>query len=227
METVFLNFIEGPFLNWLPRIFFGFVFILAAILYYRQKKQIPGSFLHLTYKKLIVTASAFYILFAASLTWAQYYIWSQNKFTKLLLTTPLDQKSLGEVFKHFPWLFKFKLGYFIIYVAERFWLEVLLAFVITALFYFFLKSLSKYREEFFEPEELQLALLLGLIMGWPNFVVFLILSFVMVVLISIFNRFYLKEEYTTLSLAFLIAAGSTLLFGTKLLVMLNFTTLKV
>jgi hypothetical protein len=49
----------------------------------------------------------------------------------------------------------------------------------------------------------------------------------MVVLISIFNRFYLKEEYTTLSLAFLIAAGSTLLFGTKLLVMLNFTTLKV
>src|SRR3989344_3109003 len=114
----FLN----PILVWLPRLFFGLIVILAAIL--------PQNYL----KKLAWWSVGFRVFYAAILSLSQYYVWNQDKFTKLFL------------------------DYIISYSWSRFWIDVLLSFVFAILFWFFLKALQKKEERFFEPGETELGL---------------------------------------------------------------------
>lgn len=186
-------------LIWLPKIFFGVILILAFLIYGLRKS------IGLTKSRILIISSiSFRILYAALLTISQYYTWSQNKFTQL-----------------------FPSSYFFFYSYGRFWLNVLISIAVAFIFYLFLKFLQKHRERFFEQGEAEFGFLSALIVGWPNFVIFLPLVFVSVVLLSIFRRVFLKEFYTTMGIPFLLAALIVLISGNQIVNILGLGVLKI
>ena len=196
-------------LIWLPKIFFVIIFILAVLIYGLRKS------IGLTKSRtLIISSISFHVLYAVLLTISQYYIWSQNKFTQLLLNSSLDLSMPVS-------------GYFLFYSFGRFWLNALITIGAAFVFYLFLKFLKKHRERFFEEGETELGFLSALIVGWPNFVVFLPLVFVFVVLLSIFRRVFLKEFYTTMGIPFLLAALIVLIFGNQIVDILSLGVLRI
>lgn len=106
-------------------------------------------------------------------------------------------------------------------------MNVLLSIVVAFAFYAFLKALKKHNDRFFHEGETELGLLLALIVGWPNFVVFVPLVFLAVVLVSIFRGIYMKEMYTTLGTPMLLAALITMIFGSYLIGAFGLTVLKI
>jgi hypothetical protein len=197
-------------LTWLPKIFFAIVFLLVAFLYffYRESKSNEANKLTklISYKSLIVGSIVFRLFYAALLTVSQYYVWSQNKFTQLLLN---------------------ERGYFLFYSYGRFWLNAFISIGAAFIFYIFLKSLQKHRERFFEAGGTELGFLSALIVGWPSFVIFLPLVFIFVILISISRRIFIKEIYTTLGWPFILATLAALIFGSKLLLFLGLKVISI
>ncbi len=94
-------------------------------------------------------------------------------------------------------------------------------------FYLFLLFLRKYKERFFEKSEVELGFLLALTVGWPNFLIFLICSFLGVVLVSIIKLIFFKEAYTTLGLPFLLASLITLFLGNYFIKLFGLMALKI
>jgi len=66
-----------------------------------------------------------------------------------------------------------------------------------------------------------------MIVGWPNFIIFIPLVFVSVVLVSIFRGLYFKEAYTTLGVPMLLGALTTMIFGSYLIELLQLTVFKI
>ena len=194
-------------------VFFGIVFALSVFLYFSRHKKV------ISYKLLVISVIGFRFFYALLLTIGQYYVWSKNGLTQLLLNAPLDKSITDFSFLNF--------GYFLFYSYGRFWLNVFIAVAVAFVFYSFLKFLKKYQERFFEEGETELGFLAALIVGWPNFVVFLPLVFVSVVLISLFRRLILKEIYTTLGWPFVLATLITLIWGNKLIQILNLGVLRI
>ena len=159
-----------------------------------------------SYKSLIVVLVGFRIFYAAFLTVIQYYAWSKGTLTKFLLNSP---------------------RYFLFYAFGRFWLNALIAIAAAFAFYLFLKFLKKYRERFFEESETELGFLAALLVGWPNFVIFVALVFVSVVLLAVFRRLALRKMYTTLGWPFLLAALLTLIWGSWLIQILHLGVLRI
>lgn len=217
-------------LTYLPIVFFWTIFLAVVYRYFYNFRQSPINWT-LDYKKLITGLLGFRIFYALLLTINQYYIWSQNQFTQLLLNSPLGQAIPNSgIFNKICQLSIVncqKSGYFIFYSYGRFWLNVFIAIGVAFVFYLFLKFLKKYQERFFEEGETELGFLAALIVGWPNFVVFLPLVFVSVVLISLFRRLVLKEVYTTLGWPFILAVLIMLVFGDQLIKILNLGVLKI
>ncbi|MEK7187243.1 MAG: hypothetical protein AAB691_00145, partial [Patescibacteria group bacterium] len=106
-----------------------------------------------------------------------------------------------------------KVGYFIIYILQHYWLNAFLSLLLAITFYLFLKSLKKYRERFFDVGETRLGGILALLAGWPNGFVFIALSFIFVVIIASLRMTLQKERFTTLGLPFLLAAFTVLVLG--------------
>jgi hypothetical protein len=94
-------------------------------------------------------------------------------------------------------------------------------------FYLFLVFLKKYKERFFEEGEVELGFILALTVGWSNFIVFLPLVFLSVILVSIFRKIVFKETYTTLGAPLLLAALLVLLFGRYFIDILGLAALRV
>lgn len=64
---------------------------------------------------------------------------------------------------------------------------------------------------------MELGFLTALIVGWPNFVIFVPMVFISVIIVSIFRRLFYGETYTTLGIPFLLAALTALLAGSRLI----------
>lgn len=208
-------------LKWLPPIFFGIVFAIAVFLYlFRHRSNV------ISYKLLVISSITFRVFYAALLTISQYYTWSKQGFGRLLLSSPLDN-SLPAFLNKFPFIAESRWGYFLFYSFGRFWLNVFIAIGVAFVFYLFLKFLKKYRERFFIEGETELGFLTALIVGWPNFVIFIPCVFVFVVLMSVFRGLFLKESYTTLGWPFILAALIVLLWGGKLIQTLGLGVLKI
>jgi hypothetical protein len=210
------NLFFGQFLTWLPKIFLFIVFLIIVYLYIFRNKFISGkkSFF---YKLSFLTPIGFGVFYAALLSFVQYFVWNSNKFTKILLNSA-DEK----------WnLFNYKFGYFLHYILLHFWLNVLISVCAGFLFYLFLIFLKKYRERFFEDGEVELGFALALIVGWPNFVVFIPLIFVFVIFISIFKALFLKQMYTTLGWPMIFAALVVLIWGDFLINVLKLGVLRI
>ena len=145
-----MNFFLGPFLIWLPKLFFLGVFVCAVWRY-----CVVRGYVHVrmrewgTIKQLWMSVLWFRGGYATLLTIAQYYIWSQNDFTRAFLNTSLGEDFPVPWVRNFPFLFDTQFGYFFLYVWQRFWLEALVTFCVAWIFFLFLKLLKKYRARFF------------------------------------------------------------------------------
>jgi hypothetical protein len=201
------EFLLGPFLPWILRVFMGAAFLFGGFLYFKElnsAKVYGREPCHLL-KWLAGSIAVFRVVYAIILTAGQYYIWSASMFSKVLLTLPLDQQvPIPSFFMDF--LSRNKLGYFVLYSFGRFWLDVIITLAVAFGFYFILKLLHKYKDRFFVAGETELGLAAALIVGWPNFVIFLPLTFLFVVLLSTWNIFFSETKYTTLGTPLLLAS---------------------
>ncbi len=222
--TYFLN---SPIISWLPVIFFGLLLLLGFSSYVARGSEETGS-LRKNSKKMIWAAVAFYIIYPILLTMGQYYAWLMGgSFSKILLNSPLDEKvPIPQFIKELP-LLQSHLGYFVFYSFGRFWINSILAVGAAFLFYLFLKFLQKRKDRFFEEGELELGFLCALVVGWPKFVIFVPLIFLLVVVISLVRLFIWKERYTALGYPFIAAALASLIFGAGLVSLLNLSVLNI
>jgi hypothetical protein len=217
----FLN----PVIIWLPQVFFGVVIILAVFFYYLTVRRPENP--RPRFKKLAFWTIGFKFFYAAIMTAGQYFIWSEDQFSKLFLNQPLKIPTGTSLLEHIPLFSGSKLGYFLFYSWGHFWLNAIWSLVIALAFWFFLKALEKKESRFFYPGETELGFVLTLAVGWPNFVVFLPLAFIAMVLVSIFRMVFLKESYTTLGWPFILAAIAAFIFGQAILGSLDWELLKI
>lgn len=218
--------VESPYLiPWLPTICLGALFLLSAYYYADRSDLKDSAVLVKNFKRMIRAALVFYILYPLLLTAGQYYVWLQNPLTKILANSPVSAATpLPQILKNSP-IFQGHLGYLLFYAYGRFWINSLLAAGMAFLFSLFLKSLRRHRDRFFEEGEVELGFLSALVVGWPNFAIFVPAIFFLVVIISIVRMAVWKEHYTTLGYPFLAAALFTLLFGAKMIALFHLTVL--
>lgn len=209
MDTDIINFFLGPFLEWLPKVFYGAIFVSAVLLYFFNNKIFNKHSLNSKFFVLVVSVIGFRGLYALMLSWAQYYIWSNQDFTKLLL--PPHQS----------------IKYFLFYSWGRFWIGALISIGVTVLFYLFLKLLRRYNSRFLEKEEIMLGFLVALIIGWPNLIIFIPLAFVLTVLYSLVTTVIFKESYTSLYISFILGGIITLIWGNQLVDIFSLTLLRI
>lgn len=180
-----------------------------AYIYYRRDR---GGDLRITIRRTGFWFLVVGFIYAVFLTFAQYYIWIRNPFTKQFLNIGADPGSLPRL-DSISSLFSGKLGYFYLYTLSRIWMPLILSFISAAIFYFFLRFLRRRKERFFEDGEVELGGLAALLSGWPNFVIFLPLVFIFVIGVSAYRSIFQKERYTTMGWPFLLAALTCAILG--------------
>ena len=189
-----MSFIElyvNPALILLPQIFFGAVILLAIFFYFLTVRRPENPRPRL--KKLTFWTIGFKFFYAALLTIGQYFLWNSDQFGRLFLEQPLRYGSEISAVGGLPLFSGTKLGYFFFYSWGHFWLNAVWSLVIALVFWLFLKALEKKESRFFYPGETELGFVLTLAVGWPNFVVFIPLAFLAVVIVSVFRILFIKE----------------------------------
>lgn len=205
--TALAQFFSGPFLVWFKIGFIVVIFLSALFFYSRRRSATDGC--KSRFKILAFTALVFHVFYPLIETFGQYFIWREDSFSQLFL--PPHQS----------------LGYFFSYVWLHFWLNALIVIGIGVLFYLLLLAFNKYNQRFFEEGETELGFLCAFLVGWPQFVIFVVSVFVLVVVFSVFRRIFLKEIYTTLGPLFLIAAAIAFIWGMDLILLLNLGVLRI
>ncbi len=219
-----INFLIGPFLEWLPRVFSWVVFLFAAFFYFRYRGEKEAKRKKL-FRMLALVSVVFMIFYAGLLTWGQHYVWSEGDLSRSFLTTSLPKNIPVPLVEALPEIFQAPSRYFIFYSLQHFWFPVILNILIAFVFFWFLGVLKKYNGRFFEEGETNLGFLLSLLVGWPLFLVFLPLAFLFVVLVSIVKTVFFKEYYTTLGVPFLLGAFAALALAPWLLTVPLFASL--
>ncbi|MDO8556970.1 MAG: hypothetical protein Q7R98_00715 [Candidatus Jorgensenbacteria bacterium] len=204
------QFLTGQYLVRISQGVFALILFSAAWHYF-----VGGRFLK--YKTLVRNAIWFRVLYALALTVGQYYLWAQSPFSKPLLNTPLSESLPIPLIKAFPQIFNTRIGYFLFYSWGHFWINLVLALFLAWLFYKFLLLLKKHQDRFFEEGEVRLGFVCALVAGWPGIIVFVPLTFIFVVLLSIIRAVTLSERYTTLGVPFLLAAATALWMSQQIL----------
>lgn len=207
------SFLTGSAVTWIPDVFFWAVFVAAVYAYWNRLRA--PDYLRRSSRRLIKITAGFYILYAAFLTWGQYYVWSRDALGRIFLVSDrfgvLDGSS----------------GYFLFYSYGRFWLNVGIAVLVSFVFYVLLKSLKNYKERFFEEGETELGFLCALAAGWPGVVIFVPLVFLGVLAVSAVRLAVLKKRLTTLGWPFLAALFLALALGDILIETLGLKVLYI
>lgn len=197
------------FLTYLPSVFYSVVFVLSLLFYFFRNRLFIKLSLILKFFILVILMIGFRLLYAALLTFSQYYIWSRQEFTKLLLPPTQSVK------------------YFIQYSFTHFWIGTLISIGAAIVFYLFLRLLWKYQQRFFNKDEIMFGFLMALIIGWPNFVIFIPAVFIFTILISLIRTLIFGNVYTGLYFSLILAGLLVLLLGDKLVDMLRLTVLRI
>jgi hypothetical protein len=167
------------------------------------------------YVCVIAAIAVLYIAYAGISTYAQYYLWEQDGVGQTLLNTPLkvEATSTSIFSKAINAIAQTKFGYFIFYSWGRFWFWPSISACFGLLWFGFLTVLKKYNDRYFYEGETMLGLVLALLVGWPKVLIFIPLTFFMVVFVSIYRGIRYKEIYTSLGVPFLWAAAIAILCG--------------
>lgn len=196
-----IQFITGPFLAWGMEIFTALI-IFSVLAFYYLRHKFNLKFIYWIGVGLVFLFKIFY---AGIATWAQYMVWKTDQFSRLLLPPNQD------------------ISYFTFYSWTHFWLELVISFGISILFYFFLKFLNTYENRFFIKGEVELGFLMALVSGWPGFLIFIPMTFVFVVLVSIFRRLFMNKMYTTLGIPFILGSAAAFYLEIYLVETFNLT----
>ncbi len=220
-----MAFFINKFLPIFPVVLLWLAYFGSLLAYF--KKEWLGKFLN--FKVLLITILAFRVFYAGIVSIMQYYVWSGDEFTKALVNSPISSEvPLSDFFhKNLSFILDSRLGYFVFYAWGHFWVNVLLIITMSSVFYIFLKALKKYSDRFFNEGELELGFILALVVGWPNFIIFIPLVFIAVIFVSIFRGLYFREAYTTLGVPMLIATPTTMIFGSYLIKLLQLTVFRI
>ena len=183
--------------------------IIVAVRFFR-----PTWVKNISYFKLALISFLLNIFYGFFVTWGQYYVWSHgNLVTKTLLNSPLAKEV--PIYNFLRPLFQNHLGYFSFYVLGRFWLNILILFTVSIVFYFLLKIWRHYRGGFSENGPL-LILILMLISGWPGMIVFVSLGFIFSTVLAIIYYFRGKN-IVEIEPVFILASLVALIFSDKIL----------
>lgn len=166
-------------------------------------------FFSLGFRFWILFLICFRFFYSLTLTVVQYYVWQHNEFSKLLLPP------------HQP------IKYFLQYSWTNFWFSAVLSVGASFLFWLLLKTFKKYQGRFFAEREPELGFLCALIVGWPNFIIFVALAFTLAIIISSFQTIFLKKFHTAFILPFLLAALAVLFFGSRLVDILGLGVFRI
>lgn len=152
-------------------------------------------------KKIIIAFVAFKIVHSSILTGLQYITWKNNEFSKLFLPPyqPID--------------------YFVKYSFMHFWLDMFLGITVAFLFYLILKILEGYFKKDHPETEFsngKIGLLGALMVGWPNFIVFIIISLFLAVILSAYRGIIYKKTDVSLFWPFVAAIVISIIFGSFL-----------
>lgn len=206
-----LNFIFSN-LNTIVLVIWIVFLIIVAIRFFR-----PTLVRNISYFKLILTALSLNIFYGLFVSWGQYYVWANgSEITKALLNSPLPKEV-----PFLEWarpLFSNHLGYFLFYIWGRFWIYILISFLISGILYFLFRFWKSYRGGFSEQGP-ELLLILMLIVGYPGVLVLIPLGFVFSILLFGFYYFKGNKEDKILNIepAFIVATFFTLLFTSAIL----------
>lgn len=200
---MFLNFT----LQYGLQIFLWIIFVLA-IFFYAKQRQGTGERLAKCIQLLVFAVFGGRVLDAAIKTVGQYYLWSKSgHLTQTLISAGLDN-NLPSVFNKI-FIFQGSGGYFLFYSMTRFWFNVFASVSIALIFGIMLFALEKRAGRFFEYGETRLGILAAILIGWPNFLIFLPIFFGSTLLISAIRLLFFKIKYTTLGFPFVLACGIT------------------
>jgi len=151
----------------------SFFWTLALLYDYQKNKKIN---LLLLRSGIIVLMSVF-ILTAYLSTSLQFQAWKNDPMSQYLLPP------------HSP------IAYFYNYAIYRFWLPYALDIMISIAWAFYLLLLCKYsNRRFLDEKEACMGFFTALIVGWPNFIIYIFLLFGLVVLRQIFNYYVLRKK---------------------------------
>ena len=185
------------------------LFLLVVAIRYFHPKWVKN----ISYTNLIIIAFGLNIFYGLFLTFSQYYVWSiASDFTRSLLNSPLSDtipfsNLLG-------WVHSFLLnsnhGYFYFYAWGRFWINILILFILSGGLYSIFRLFKYYRGGFGHSGP-ELLFLLMLISGYPGILVFIPLGFIFAILLVIYSIIR-KHKDSIIEPAFIISALFSLLF---------------
>ena len=183
------------------------IIVIAAILY--GCRRISTSRRRTWFIRLTGIVIGLRVGVALARTGAQWYVWAHDPLGKLLL--PPTQSIT--VFTRYVW--------------THFWINVVISLGLGLGMALVLIALRKRNARFFEEGEVALGTLMAFTVGWPYFVIFFPLVFVLVVLLSVVRSLFFKESFTTLGVPFLVAALLALLFGMRMIAFLHLSALVI
>lgn len=199
-----LRLIIEPLIRWLPVIFPLFMGSALIAYFWLKEKGSSSHFLKsFSYQRLALIGAGYHILYAALWSFGIYFYWSYVA------------RQSAEAAKFYRVLLGW--NYFSEHIWLAYWLNAVLAIAMAFFFYLFLRLLGHRNERFFAEGEEELGLACSLAVGWPNFVLFLPLVFLSVVIISVARMLVWKQEYTRLGPPFLLAMALAMILGAWLI----------
>ncbi len=205
MEITYFAFLKYP-----PFIIFSLagVSLIGLYAYYKlYKKQESVNKKLLTYIAWAIIG--FRVIFSIFLAVVQYFTWKKDSFAQYFL--PPNRP----------------IGYFLQYAWTHYFLGAILSIIAAFVFYFILMAVKKHRAEIFEEGELELGLACGLIIGWPNVILFVALAFLLLLVLSILRQLFFKEQFTTITLPLLISLPIIFILGRWLIDLLKLSALRI
>lgn len=164
-------------------LFFSAVYLILIILksILRDKIKISFRIMHISYISSLV-------VFIFLSIFAQYKIWEQSPFTKILNNLPVkDSTPLPGVMIIFKPIFMSKHGYLIHYSFTHFISNIIFGLGLSSLLYIVLKYISKFRSYLLDKDEVNVIMAGSLTFLWPHGVGYIVALFVVFVLHNIFN----------------------------------------
>lgn len=192
----------------LPRTYLGFVSMWCN---------------NISYRWLVAIAFSVHILYGIFATWGQYVVWERGSdFTRTLLSSPLPVETPLPVF--LEWIRPFfagEYGYFVFYTFNEFFLSTVALLVVVGLFWLFLVVRAQYRPINFREGDIMLIVLALLIAGWPGVIILLPFGLIFAVILSVWAGMMYGAERIPLPPAFLLASPFALIFGIRILTLLD------
>ena len=201
------KFIFAWTLNWLPLAVSGLIILIVLLNNLLPNLKFLSWLRKASTEKLTYILVGLTVLFNILLSFIQYFTWHSSPFSRFFLPpfTPVT--------------------YFIRYIFLHFWLASILVFLCALAFYLVFKLIRRRNKEAISKAELHLILLAGLLVGWPNFIIFVPIFFSLTLIFTLINLLVFKNKKNNLLYPLLLSLVITFLAGHFLISWLSLSVL--